>query len=77
MTNEERWNVFICNLRGYVEEHRHFPNKNSSMQNSIKYTRKKIHEGTFEKWKVQQFGEIEGYGGAYRKNTKNFCGSHT
>ena len=60
MTNEERWNNFISELREYVEEHHHFPNKHTSMLNAIKYTRKKIREGTLEEWKVEQFREIEG-----------------
>lgn len=30
------------------------------MLNTIKYTRKKIREGTLEEWKVEQFREIEG-----------------
>lgn len=60
MTNEERWNNFIDELRAYVEEHHHFPNKHTSLLNAIKYTRKKIREGTLEEWKVEQFREIEG-----------------
>lgn len=60
MTNEERWITFITELREYVEEHHHFPNKHTSMLNAIKYTRKKIREGTLEEWKVVQFWEIEG-----------------
>lgn len=60
MTNEERWVVFIDELRAYVEEYHHFPNKHTSMLNAIKYTRKKIREGTLEERKVEQFREIEG-----------------
>lgn len=58
MTNEERWNTFIENLRTYVGEHHHFPNKHTSMLNAIKYTRKKINDGTLEKWKKEMFEEI-------------------
>lgn len=60
MTNEERWNAFISELREYVIEHHHFPNKHNYLLNTIKYTRKKIKEGTLEDWKVAQFSEIEG-----------------
>ena len=60
MTNNERWICFISELRAYVEEHHHFPNKHTSMLNAIQYTRKKIREGTLEEWKVEQFREIEG-----------------
>lgn len=40
MTNEGRWKTFIEELKAYVEEHHHFPNKHTSMLNAIKYTRK-------------------------------------
>lgn len=60
MSNEERWHNFISELKEYVEEHHHFPNKHTSMLNAIKYTRKKIREGTLEAWKTAQFREIEG-----------------
>lgn len=77
MTNEERWNNFISELREYVEKHHHFHNKHTSMLNAIKYTRKKIREGTLEEWKVEQFREIEGMkdmeehtGGRRKKDNK-------
>lgn len=58
MSNEERWDIFISELREYVEEHHNFPNKHTSMLNAIKYTRKKIKEGTLEDWKREMFEEI-------------------
>lgn len=60
MTNEERWIKLITELRAYVAEHHHFPNKHTFLLNAIKYTRKKIREGTLDEWKVEQFREIEG-----------------
>lgn len=58
MTNEQRWNLFIGELRAYVEEHKHFPNKHTNLLSRVKYTRKKINEGTLEEWKRVMFEEI-------------------
>ena len=44
--------IAICNeLRAYVEEHHLFPQKHSRLSHKVKYTRKKINEGTLEEWK--------------------------
>lgn len=51
MTNEERWEVFINELREYILEHHHGSNKHSRMLNAINYTRKKIKEGRLEEEK--------------------------
>lgn len=58
MTNEERWNEFIQELRAYVEEHHLFPDKHCRLSHKIKYTRKKIKAGTLEDWKLKMFTEI-------------------
>lgn len=58
MTNEERWNLFIRDLREYILEHHHGPNKHSRMLNAIKYTRKKIKDGKHEDDKVKEFEEV-------------------
>lgn len=58
MTNEERWNLFIRDLREYILEHHHGPNKHSRMLNAIKYTRKKIKDGKLEDEKVKEFEEV-------------------
>lgn len=58
MTNEERWNTFIRDLRDYILEHHHGPNKHSRMLNVIKYTRKKIKEGKLEEEKAREFEEV-------------------
>ena len=57
MTNDERWLTFIDELRAYVEEHKLFPDKHTRLSHKIKYTRKKIKEGTLE-WKRVMFEEI-------------------
>lgn len=58
MTNEERWDIFIRDLREYIQEHHHGPNKHSRMLNAIKYTRKKIKEGKLEDEKVKEFEAV-------------------
>ena len=39
MTHEESWNAFIDELRTYVQEHHHFPNKHTNLLSKVKYTR--------------------------------------
>lgn len=58
MTNDERWHIFIEELRAYVMEHHHFPNKHTNLLSRVKYTRKKINEGRLEEWKRGMFEEI-------------------
>ena len=58
--SDENLMAFCNEFRTYVEEHHHFLNKHTSMLNAIKYTRKKIREGTLEEWKVEQFREVGG-----------------
>lgn len=58
MTNDERRHIFIEELRAYVMEHHLFPQKHSRLSHKVKYTRKKINEGTLEKWKRVMFEEI-------------------
>lgn len=53
--------IAFCNeLRAYVEEHKLFPDKHCQLSHKIKYTRKKIKEGTLEDWKREMFEEIAG-----------------
>lgn len=33
MTNEERWDAFIVELRTYIEEHHHGANKHTNLYN--------------------------------------------
>ena len=60
MTNEERWTLFISELRAYIEEHHHGPLKHTSLLNQIKYTRKKIKEGKLDEEKVQESDLVMG-----------------
>ena len=56
--NDENFIAFCNELRAYVEEHKLFPQKHSRLSHKIKYTRKKINEGTLEDWKREMFEEI-------------------
>lgn len=56
--NDQNFIAFCDELRQYVEEHRLFPQKHSRLSHKVKYTRKKINEGTLEEWKRVMFEEI-------------------
>lgn len=62
MAKEERWNTFISELRAYIEEHHHLPDKhkvvNRGLLNFSKYTRKKIKEGTLDEEKRVMFESL-------------------
>lgn len=58
MTHEESWNHNFGLLKVYIEEHHHFPNKHTNLLSRVKYTRKKINDGTLEGWKREQFLEV-------------------
>ncbi|MCQ2068732.1 MAG: hypothetical protein MJY68_06510 [Bacteroidaceae bacterium] len=69
MTRSESWNAFIDELRTYVREHHHFPNKHTRLLSKVKYTRKKINDGTLEDWKKEQFLEV-----AEMRDMEEHCG---
>lgn len=56
--NDENFIAFCDELRMYVEEHRLFPDKHTRLSHKIKYTRKRIKEGTLEECKCVMFEEI-------------------
>lgn len=56
--NDIKYITFCKELRAYVDEHHHFPNKHTSLLNQIKYIRRKINQGTLEDWKKEMFLEI-------------------
>lgn len=76
MTNEERWVVFMKELRDYIEEHHHGPVKHTSLLNTIKYTRKKIKAGTLDEERAREFEKImsmrwmDEHTGGRKKKTK-------
>lgn len=58
--NDQNFIAFCNELRQYVEKHHLFPDKHTRLSHKIKYTRKKINEGTLEEWKRVMFEEIAG-----------------
>lgn len=58
MSKKDKNFIAFCDeLRAYVEEHWLFPDKHTRRSHKIKYTRKKINEGTLEDWKREMFEE--------------------
>lgn len=60
MTIDERWDAFINDLRAYIIEHHHCPNKHTTLYNTQKYYRGKMKEGKLDAEKVQQLEEVLG-----------------
>ena len=58
MTHKESWDQNFELLKAYIEEHYHFPNKHTNLLSRVKYTRKKINDGTLEDWKKEQFLKV-------------------
>ena len=62
MTHEESWNKFIEELRAYVLEHHHLPDKkkveNRGLLSWAKFQRKKIKAGTLDEEKTRLFLEL-------------------
>ena len=53
MSNEERWDVFINELKSYIEEHHHCPNKHCTLYNAQRYYRRKMKEGKLDEEKAK------------------------
>lgn len=60
MTNEERWDAFITELRTYIEEHHLGPSKHTSLRNQLVYFRKKMKAGTLDEEKAKELEEVLG-----------------
>ena len=58
MTNEERWEIFIQELRSYVEEHHLCPPKHCTLYNEQKYYRRKLKEGKLDEEKARQLENV-------------------
>lgn len=62
MTNEERWTTFIRELREYIEEHHHLPDKhkveNRGLLNQTKYFRKKMKEDALEAERAKELEAV-------------------
>ena len=60
MTNEERWNIFITELKAYVQEHQKCPPKHCTLYNAQKYYRRKKKEGTLDEVKAKELENVLG-----------------
>lgn len=58
MTNEERWNTFINDLREYIEEHHLCPSKHTSLRNQCVYYRKRMKAGTLDEEKAKELESV-------------------
>lgn len=56
--NDKNFIAFCDELRAYVEEHHLFPDNHTRLSHKVKYTRKKINDGTLDEWKRVMFEEI-------------------
>lgn len=58
MTNEERWDVFISELRAYVEEHHLGPSKHTTLRNQVVYFRRKMRDGLLPADKAKELERV-------------------
>lgn len=62
MDNQERWNIFIRELREYILEHHHLPDKhkveNRGLLNQTKYFRKKMKDGALNEERAQELEAV-------------------
>ena len=56
--NDQNFIAFCDELRAYVLENRHFPNKHTRLLNKIKFVRCKINQDMLEEWKLKMFLDI-------------------
>lgn len=54
MTNEERWTVFIEDLKTYIEEHHLGPSKHTDLYNQFRYYRRKMKDGMLPEDKTKE-----------------------
>lgn len=60
MTNEERWNAFISELKAYIQEHQKCPPKHCTLYNAQKYYRRKMKEVTLDEEKAKELESVLG-----------------
>lgn len=60
MTNEERWDAFIVELRAYIEEHHLYPPKHTTLRNQVVYFRRKMRDGLLSIEKAEELERVLG-----------------
>lgn len=58
MTNEERWNAFIAELRDYIKEHHLGPSKHTTLRNQLVYFRRKMKAGALDEEKAKELESV-------------------
>lgn len=58
MTNEERWNAFIVELKAYIEEHRLGASKHTTLYNQCRYYKRKMKEGLLPEEKAKELERV-------------------
>lgn len=60
MTNEERWDAFINELKAYIEEHHLCPPKHTTLRNQMGYFRRKMRDGLLPEDKAEELEMVLG-----------------
>lgn len=60
MTNEQRWTMFISELRAYIEEHHLCPPKHTTLRNQVVYYRRKMRDGLLPADKAEELERVLG-----------------
>lgn len=60
MKNEERWTMFINELRAYIEEHHLCPPKHTTLRNQVVYFRRKMRDGLLDSEKAEELERVLG-----------------
>lgn len=58
MNNEERWRIFIVELRAYIEEHHLGPSKHTTLRNQLVYFRRKLKDSMLDSVKAKELEEV-------------------
>lgn len=58
MTNQERWDVFIAELKAYIEEHHLCPPKYTTLRNQVVYFRRKMRDGVLPEDKAKELEAV-------------------
>lgn len=58
MTNDERWVMFIKELREYIDEHYLGPSKHTSLYNRCRYFKRKLKEGVLNEEKAKELEDV-------------------
>lgn len=58
MTNEDRWDAFINELRAYIEVHHLGPSRHTSLYNQCRYFKRKMKEGALDEEKAEELESV-------------------